>query len=354
MIERILVPLEGSDVSERILPYATHVAKGLLARVVLVSVVDPETANLDQIVHELTARREGRAGPGFGGVGTEDMAISHEQTGVGVHHEGGEIHGTQIIDGMRVEAEEYLQRVSERLNQEGIETEAHVRIGRPDEEIGKVCAETGCGLIMMSTHGRTPVTRAVLGSVTDAVLRSASVPVFTIEAEVAADSSDGAVDIANAMVALDGSPLAESVMPYVAELSSKLGIGVHLARVVEPSPSAFTGRFLINPNRLIERMERDATAYLAGVESRYREQVLSIRSQVIVGHASSSLLKLAEEGEFDLIVTATHGRSGLARWALGSVADALIRGSGVPVMVVPPGAASQGDATSAPTTRDGH
>ncbi len=140
------------------------------------------------------------------------------------------------------------------------------------------------------------------------------------------------------MVPLDGSELAECVLPHVAVLTKTCEGGkVSFVRVVVPLPLYETGRYRI-PADERQRWEDDgmkeARKYLDQIVKQTKYDNVTTQSVVLYGKVDDELIKFANENEVDLIVIASHGRSGPSRWIWGSVADRILRSACVPVMIV--------------------
>ena len=131
---------------------------------------------------------------------------------------------------------------------------------------------------------------------------------------------------------LDGTPFAETALPYIEYMASRLSMEVVLARSADPS-GPFSGFALVD---LTEEIEKAAEAYLEEVASILRGKGLSVTWRVLRGRPGTEVAHLAQELQQDLIVLATHGRRGVSRWVVGSVAEAVVRASGDPVLVIPP------------------
>jgi nucleotide-binding universal stress UspA family protein len=147
------------------------------------------------------------------------------------------------------------------------------------------------------------------------------------------------------MVPLDGSELAECVLPHVEGFIAECRVkSIVLVRVVEPAPTRFddtasisaTSRELLieNIQRIEEKRRSEAFEYLNSVEHRLRREGVKITAEVLVGRVAESLADYTETKGIDLIVIATHGRSGISRWVRGSIADRVLRFSPVPVLMV--------------------
>ncbi|MBE0481407.1 MAG: universal stress protein [Dehalococcoidia bacterium] len=142
------------------------------------------------------------------------------------------------------------------------------------------------------------------------------------------------------LVPLDGSKLAEAVLPHVEEISKGCNVvTVILMRVIPPLYLAGDYTISQTERERIETAHRaEAESYLKQVAGQLRDAGVNAETEVVPGNAAETIVNYAENNDVDLIIIATHGRSGIARWALGSVADRVVRLSCAPVfMVRPPG-----------------
>lgn len=140
------------------------------------------------------------------------------------------------------------------------------------------------------------------------------------------------------MVPLDGSTLAECVLPHVQAIAKGCGTQeLIMLRVVEPERVYRVSDAAIDPNAaVIIEAERTKAAegYLNGIVSQLAEPALTCEVKAIVGRVAESLVDYCEKANVDLIIIATHGRSGVTRWVRGSVADKILRSSTIPVMMI--------------------
>jgi nucleotide-binding universal stress UspA family protein len=141
------------------------------------------------------------------------------------------------------------------------------------------------------------------------------------------------------LVCLDGSRLAEQILPYITEVALGCGSRVVLLEVTLP-PSAtvepLTGFYRTTPIEKILREEADGRAYLQRVAQRLRKKGLKVSSVTMPGDPGETIVGYARENEIDLIALSTHGRSGLSRLAFGSVADFVLKRSGLPILIRKP------------------
>ena len=140
------------------------------------------------------------------------------------------------------------------------------------------------------------------------------------------------------MVPLDGSELAECVLPHVEAFIEGCQVNHFVfVRVVEPAAAFYSGDYPISPEVMQEREtagEKIASDYLDQIVSRLEHKNAELYSEVLVGNVADSLADYSENNEFDLILIATHGRSGVNRWVRGSIADKVLRSSRIPVLMV--------------------
>ena len=139
------------------------------------------------------------------------------------------------------------------------------------------------------------------------------------------------------MIPLDGSELAECVLPHVeAFIKGFNASDVILVRVVEHERS-YQGEYTI-PSEMLAKRESEtkssAKDYLDKIGNRLKHEGAALHAEVIVGNVTESLANYAEKNDIDLILIATHGRSGVTRWVRGSVADKVLRSANVPVLMV--------------------
>ena len=144
------------------------------------------------------------------------------------------------------------------------------------------------------------------------------------------------------LIPLDGSKIGEAALPYVEELMSKLSprvkVELILLQVVSfRTPYAVAGEVatpIFYTEKEMEQIQQEARDYLNKVGEGIRSEKVSVEIRVGVGNAAEEIIKVADEIDVDLIAMSTHGRSGISRWAFGSVTDHVLRGGHKPVLVV--------------------
>jgi len=151
----------------------------------------------------------------------------------------------------------------------------------------------------------------------------------------------GGIMYQNILVPLDGSELAECVLPHLEAIAKGCGVkNVTFVRVAEPIHSAMSsGDDYYFSGEIYEQLESNsrvsAESYLSNLMSKVNYGGVVVKSEVLGGgRAADIIAEYATKGELDLIIIATHGRSGVSRWVWGSVADRILRSACVPVLMV--------------------
>jgi nucleotide-binding universal stress UspA family protein len=223
-----------------------------------------------------------------------------------------------------------------------IKIHGEVVYGQADEGIINYANENGSDFLLMATHGRSGFNRWVLGSVALKVLRNANTPVWLIRSgsPVSCDWPKAEV-----IVPLDGSPLAEAVLPLVTKLVKEWGaedIDVVLANVCKAPvmPSDFSDEM----RQVWEEKRREEAAitieegqeYLSSVQEKLAAEGIKAKTQVLMGKVAEEIINLSSATPYSFIAMSTHGRSGLGRWVYGSIAERVLVGASCPVLLVKP------------------
>jgi nucleotide-binding universal stress UspA family protein len=192
-------------------------------------------------------------------------------------------------------------------------------------------------LVVLTSHGRGGIARAWLGNTADTLVRTLPIPVLLVRPlHEAVDLAD-VPSIQHILVPLDGSPLAEQVLGPALALSAGTLTTLTLLHTVEPLVLSY---MTLDYSGTIQRVQQDAEAvaqtYLERVAEQIRRPGLLVITHVEVGPPAPSTLHYAETHNVDLIALATHGRRGLARLALGSIADKVSRSASLPVLIYRP------------------
>ena len=191
-------------------------------------------------------------------------------------------------------------------------------------------------LIVMSTHGRTGVSRLSLGSVTDSLIRHTSIPVLVVKTPESYLNPQLIGAFKRIVVPLDGSTLAEQVLPRMLVLAKLEDAEVSLLQVL--IPHSYSQKEMFDPN--LPWWDKDvslAQGYLFRIASRLRRNGLIVTTDIVIGeNVADAIGDFASREKADLIAIATHGRGGLARMLRGSVADAIMHSGKVSMLVLKP------------------
>jgi nucleotide-binding universal stress UspA family protein len=297
MFEKLLVATDGSELAEAALPYAEELAGRLGSEVALLNICESE----------------------------EQRASNMRQ-----------LYMSRLAETLEQGIREY-RRLAGGLESEETKVESVIVTGNPAEEIIDYAETQHVSLIIMATHGRSGIRRWTMGSVATKVLRGSSVPLALIKAGEPRPAMRERWLLAKALLPLDGSEVGETAVAYVEELAVRLKMEVTLLQVVEPKYIAIGAEpWDYSPYRQewLEAMEQSACAYLAGIEQRLNAKGIVVNSRIESGVATERILEVAEQIGADVIAMSTHGRSGVARWAIGSVADRLAHAGNIPLILV--------------------
>jgi len=192
-------------------------------------------------------------------------------------------------------------------------------------------------LIVMSSHARGGLKRVALGSVTDYLIRRADIPVLVVKPSVSSADGVPSQTFNRILVPLDGSALAEEILPLVASLASRLNATVSLVYVL--TPLTYAQREIMQPG--LPWWDEDiaiANAYLTGAEEQLRKAGLSVRKEVVLSeNIAAAILDYGHRMRADLIALATNGAGGMSRLLFGGVADEITRKSELSLLVFHPG-----------------
>jgi nucleotide-binding universal stress UspA family protein len=191
-------------------------------------------------------------------------------------------------------------------------------------------------LIVISTHGRSGISRLSLGSVTDSLIRRTTIPVLVVKPSTSYLNPRAIEAFKRIIVPLDGSALAEQILPRVLELAKLAEAEITLLGVLVPQ--SYSQKEIYDPS--LPWWSKDITqaqSYLFGVAATLRREGVTVTTEVVIGeNVASAIGDYASREKADLIAIATHGRGGLARLIRGSVADAVMHSSRISMLVFKP------------------
>ncbi|HTU81813.1 MAG TPA: universal stress protein [Candidatus Acidoferrales bacterium] len=293
-ISRILVPVDGSDVAARALDFAVERAKLHGASLGIAFSVNRSS------IAAVTANPYGYADP------------------------------APLLEALEEEAGAVLRGAKAVAERAGVGSDCAKLDGVPSAAILAYAEQYQPDIIVMGTHGRAGLERFALGSTAEGVVRAARVPVFTIDRRTAAHPVTG--NVKRALVAIDGSPASDLAFDFACAFARVEQTELELCGVVEPSGgrsndldrAPFVGR------EIEERVER----LLDERRVRAADASITARVSLLRGSAAGEILAKAETGSAQCVFAGTHGRAGIPRFLLGSVAESLLRSSPVPVCTV--------------------
>jgi len=277
VLQHIVMPTDGSAESEKPLTFATQLARANDAQLTLMRVVEEMVYTADEDA-----------------LNTVEMYQQYEQ----------------VTQDMARQAQSEVHALAQRLQAEGIRARAEVRRGNPSGDLLDYIDEEHPDLVVMATHGRTGLARFTLGSVADRIIREGSAPVLVTRRSLEATGR-----LEHGLVMLDGSGVAEEVIPLVTELAGKPFQRLTLYRVVN------------NP-----RNQGTATTYLEGVAGQLQDRGATIELKVDVGDARANVERVGKD--VDVVILCTHGRTGFDRLRHGSVAEHVIQNIDHPALLV--------------------
>jgi nucleotide-binding universal stress UspA family protein len=226
---------------------------------------------------------------------------------------------------MREEGEEAISSVADRAAEAGIEATTAVLEG--DDPVHRTLLayadEHGIDCLVMGTRGRTGIDRLLIGSVTEKLLRESTLPVVTVHEETTVGWPFEEI-----LVPVDGSATAHAALSAAIELAKQTDATVHLVHVVDTG--VVTGD--VDGGLVLEALEEAGEQSLdIAVDRVEQSPVTTVESVILSGSPSHVICDYADEHGVDAIVMGTHGRTGVERALLGSVAEGVIRRSELPV-----------------------
>ena len=288
MYSKILIPLDGSKTAETVLPYARYLAGKFKISVHLLAVIDVA----EMALHSSSEKKR---------------------------------FIDRMVDDGRRSGEIYLHRLAATFP--GTAVRYTVEVGHAADAIIEKATSDPAMLIAMATHGRSGLDRYLLGSVTEKVLRGSDNPLLL--ARASAEMPAAGACFPTIVVPLDGSELAESILPMVAGLARKLDSEVVMFRAYHIPMGIYEGDAVVSSEAYAEilgGLREEAVTYLDRKAAEVRKlEVKKVSTLVAEGFAADEIIDLGSKQPAALIAMASHGRSGVKRWLLGSVAEAVVR-----------------------------
>jgi nucleotide-binding universal stress UspA family protein len=306
MLRSILVPLDGSSFGEHALPLAAGLARRAGATLHL--------AHVHQVIPPATVA----------GVAVMDSLDLH----------------------LRQDEQAYLADVTRRLHEKGpLQVRTTLLEGEVTAALEAQAARVEADLVVMSTHGRGAMGRFWLGSVADDLVHDLTRPVLLVHPHEGQPDLKREPDLKTILLPLDGTQLAERSIGPAVQLARLFESAFVLVRIVQPvlRPSylpeggtigglAHTAVEEIEKGQ--ERLQAEAQSYLDRTAEFLRQQCVRVSTRVVVDESpAAAILREAQLRQAGLIAMETHGRRGLARLVAGSIADKIVRGGTVPVLL---------------------
>jgi nucleotide-binding universal stress UspA family protein len=284
MFTDLLFPTDGSDGTERALEHALDIAAAHDATVHILNVADTTRDSVTQI------------------------------------------HG-EVVDALEQVGAEFVREAADRANDRGVSTVTAVEQGEPFRTIVDYATAQSIDLVVMPTHGRSGLSRLLLGSTTERVVRHSDVPVLTLQPDV-----ELTYPYREVLVPTDGSDCANAALTLGADLATVDDATLHLLSVINVTGLGIDVRADLQMDAFEESAQKAvadaaATAKDAGVDS--------VSEAVEIGASvHQTILSYIDDNDVDVVVVGTHGRTGFDRYMLGSVTEKLIRTAPVPVLTV--------------------
>jgi nucleotide-binding universal stress UspA family protein len=294
MFEKILIPLDGSELAEAAIPYATNMAEQLEAEICLLHVCPPE-----------------------------------HQSYVHMH----QIYMNSILTGMRLKMKETW------LSSKELKIQAEVIVGDPIKVIFDYVKLKGIDLISLTTHGNSGFKPWSMGNVADKIVRGSGIPTLLIRVKEKKDLELRKAIVQKILVPLDNSDASKACLPYAVELAKKLKAGLTIFSMAQTAyaqnlNSAGSG-IGINWDAVDKASEQAADEYLVTIEEDLKTSGVQIDHRSILGiDAAYEILEMEKKGMFDMVIMSTRGRSSIARWAFGSVAEKVLREGNLPILLI--------------------
>lgn len=292
MFDSILVPLDGSQLAECVLPHSVAMARSFNAEITLLRMLEKDQASKSAQLFDLL-----------------NWQISKTQAVL------------------------YLEKIKARFQASGLRARTTVLEGLVGEGITEYAQNQGIKLIILSSHGRSGLTQWGISSITQKIILSAQTSLLIVRAHQQ-DTQAGELSSANQqyqhiLAPLDGSQRAENVLPIIKQLAQFHKSQIHLVQVVQnpemarQMPSAPEDIDL--SNRVVARNREEAGHYLDQVKSRSYLDGIAVQTHLITSdNAAVTLHQLAEQENIDIVMLSAHGYSGNHQWPYGSMVNNFI------------------------------
>lgn len=306
---KIMVPLDGSELAERAVPYAASLASALQRQVALTRVAIPQFAYRQNPLEE------------------QKLSIR--------------------------EAEAYLRGVAARPELADVSRSTSAPYGTVVEKLVEEILLEDIGLVVMSTHGRSGLARWMYGSVAEYLLSQAPVPVILLRSWQENNHEAALPANPRILVPLNGTKFAERALPSAVSMAKALSGELVLVRVV-PEPEDVRrdndGRVIAYVDEQLSELKNNAQRYLEYLALELKAQGCTVRTDVVVGPRATAIVAASRRYNAQLVVMSSHGRTGFERFRLGSVAMEVLQRGDTPLMLINPSTIADGSGLSEPAT----
>ena len=292
MFERILLPLDGSRLAEAAIPYGAELTARLGSELILFHACAREHQPF-QSMHQLYL--------------------------------------TEAAKGL----ERHMEKKFPRCEDWAVRTETVV--GEPADAICEYAEKNDIRLIVMADHGISGPKLWTLGSVADKCVRAVKIPVLLIRLKEGRPIEGRKRLISRILVSLDGSGTSETAVTYAAELAQRLKASITLYRMAEGKVlhSDIDEYIPLVSAPVSPSEEKRVRAYLTNIEKDLRQKGISVTHRVTGGvDPAAEILEQEKKARADLVVMASRGRSPIARWVFGSVAQKVLLEGDLPLLLV--------------------
>lgn len=303
-IKRILVPVDGSEGGQAALDHAIGLLDGHAAELLVTLAIEPIPLRLGA---QVTL-------PG------ENVRM--------------------LADEQRLIAEDRLAQLEGELRERGLAVRTLIGTGAANDVILGAARKHTADMIVMATHARTGIAHALLGSIAEKVIRGAACPVLTVRRKPRRRSrrEETAMKIARILVPVDFSRHSLKALAWAIDFAEPFGAAIDLVHVVEPiayaTPADLYAGMATQLGNLLAEQRRSARQQLDELAAKYAKRGVSLRIHLRDGIAYREIVDAAKQLNADLVVQATHGRTGLSHVLLGSVAERVVRTSECPVLTI--------------------
>lgn len=291
MFDTILVPLDGSQLADCVLPHVVAIAHPFNAEVTLLQILEKRHAGVSAQMFDLL-----------------NWQINKTKSAL------------------------YLGKIQARLESSNIRVQTEALEGLVAEGITEYAQNQGVKLIILSSHGRHGLTQWGISSITQKIILSAQTSLLIVRAHQYAGNVDELTEAPvyrNILVPLDGSQRAENVLPIITQLANFHKSQIHLVQAIQAPEMARqmppARKDIELSNRVVERNREEAERYLEQLKSRSVLEGITVQTHLIASdNAAVALHQLAEQEQFDLVALSAHGYSGNHQWPYGSMVNNFI------------------------------